>query len=335
MLAYAYQTLNLSEYKKLDVEQFRNVKQLYAEILSIGIPALIRGGLMKGYININEKLTVLRGKVDINSSIKENALAVKKLNVIYDEFSEDNLLNQILKTTLIHLHRSLQIRSEHRKKFLSYLPYFSNVSDIELSLSIWKNVQYNHQNIRYQFLIDICRFIYEELLLTEAAGSQKWQHFQDDQQLAALYEKFIFAFYKRETPFRVSRPQIKWTTDDENTVALPIMQTDLVLKRDNKVLIVDTKFYSESMISRFENSLIKQRSNHLYQIFAYINNWKYQKDEDVGGMLLYAKTRAMTQPDYCYVIKGKTIIVTSVDLDQSFEGIKKDLILFASDYFNS
>jgi 5-methylcytosine-specific restriction enzyme subunit McrC len=335
MLSYAYKTLNLSEYKKIGVQQFTDVKELYAEILSIGIPVLIRGGLIKEYINIDEKSTVLRGKIDINSSIKQNALADKKLIITYDEFSEDNLLNQIIKATLLCLERSMEIRRTHRKKILSYLPYFSNVSDIELNLYLWKNVQYNHQNIRYQFLIDICRFTYEELLLTEDVSSKERPHFQDDQRLASLYEKFVVAFYKRETTFSVSRPQIKWMVDNEFTEALPVMQTDLVLKKDNKTLIIDAKFHAENMISRFKNGRVKQISNNLYQIFAYINNWKSEKDETVGGMLLYAKTKATTQPNHRYQIKGKTIIITSLDLDQSFDGIKKDLISFASDYFNN
>jgi len=335
MLSYAYQTLNLSEYKKLGVEQFTDVKELYAEILSIGIPVLIRGGLMKEYINITEKATVLRGKIDIHSSIKQNTLADKKLVVIHDEFSEDNLPNQIIKSTLVCLYRSIQVREEHRKKFSSYLPYFSKVSDIELHLSRWKDVRYNQQNIRYQFLIDICRFIYEALLLVEDVGREERPHFEDDQRLASLYEKFVFAFYTRETDFLVSRPQIKWMVDNEFSEALPVMRTDLVLKKGDQTLIVDTKFYSENMISRFENSPVKQRSTNLYQIFAYINNWKLQKDEVVGGMLLYAKTGVMTQPNHRYEIKGKTVIVTSLDLNQHFDGIKNDLISVVSDYFSN
>jgi len=335
MLAYAYQTLNLSEYKKIGAQQFTHVKDLYAEILSIGTPVLIRGGLIKNYLNINEQSTVLRGKIDLHSSIKQHALANKKVMITYDEFSEDNLLNQIIKATLVYLYRSVQIRKKQGQKFLSYLPYFSNVSDIELNLSLWRSVQYNHQNIRYQFLIDICRFTYEELLLAEDIPSKERPHFQDDQRLASLYEKFIFAFYKRETTFSVSRPQIKWVVDNENTSALPIMQTDLVLKKGNKTLVIDTKFYSENMISRFENSPVKHRSDHLYQLFAYIHNWKVEKGEAIGGMLLYAKTKSAIQPNHRYKIKGYPVIVTSLDLNQDFDGIKKDLISFASDYFNS
>jgi 5-methylcytosine-specific restriction enzyme subunit McrC len=46
MLTYAYQTLNISVYKHIGTEKFENVKDLYVEILSIGIPVLIRGGLI-------------------------------------------------------------------------------------------------------------------------------------------------------------------------------------------------------------------------------------------------------------------------------------------------
>ena len=334
MLAYAYQTLNLSEYKKMDVEQFTNTKELYAEILSIGIPVLIRGGLTKSYVDITEKSTLLRGKIDLHSGIKQTAWVDKKLIVTYDEFSEDHLLNQIIKATLIYLHRSVQVKQQHGQKFLKYLAYFSNVSDIELSLSTWKSVHYNRQNIRYQFIIDICRFIYEELLLTENFQTVGQQHFQDSGRLASLFEKFIFAFYKKETNFTVSRPQIKWSIDNDFREALPMMQTDLVLRENNKTLIIDTKFYSENMIARFESSSDKHISSNLYQIFAYINNWKSSDDEIVGGMLLYARTTAMNQPNHRYKVKGKTIITASIDLNQDFDNIKKDLISVVNDYFN-
>lgn len=74
MLSYAYQTLGLSEYQKIDVEQFENVKDLYSEILKIGLPVLIRGGLIKDYIRKDDMSTVIRGKIDINASIKRTKI---------------------------------------------------------------------------------------------------------------------------------------------------------------------------------------------------------------------------------------------------------------------
>lgn len=333
MLSYAYQTLYLSEYKQIGTEKFKNVNELYAEILSIGIPVLIRGGLSKDYISIEENSNVIKGKIDLNSTIKKNTLVNKKISVVYDEFSENILLNQIIKATLIYLSRSNKISPEKRRFFHGLLPYFSEVSDVELDLKLWKIVRYNRQNIRYQFIVDVCRYLYEQLLFDESSTSQIIKEIQDEQRLSSLYEKFIFAFFKRETKYNVSRPQIKWGVDDGFTEALPIMQTDLVLKKDEKTLIVDAKFYSENMIARFEGGTAKQISSNLYQLFTYINNWKEDPDETVAGMLLYAMTTAINQPNHTYNIKGKQIIVVSLDLQQDYRGIKEDLLAYTNHFF--
>lgn len=333
MLSYAYQTLNLSEYKQIGTEDFENVKELYAEILSIGIPVLIRGGLSKDYISVEETSNVIKGKIDINSTIKKNTLVNKKVAVVYDEFSEDILLNQIIKGTLLYLARSKKINQKMRKSFYGLLPYFTEVTDVELDLKLWKNVIYNRQNIRYQFIVDVCRYLYEQLLFDESSTSQIMKELQDEQRLSSLYEKFIYAFFKRETNYKVSRSQIQWNIDDGFTEALPIMQTDLILQKDNKTLIVDAKFYSENMAARFEGGAAKQKSGNLYQIFTYINNWKKGPNETVAGMLIYAKTTALNQPNHVYHIKGKQIFVVSLDLQQDFIGIKENLLSHANQFF--
>ncbi|WP_168123940.1 restriction endonuclease [Paenibacillus sp. HB172176] len=333
MLSYAYQALNLSEYQHMGTEQFENIKDLYAEILSIGIPVLIRGGLSKDYVSVEERSTVIKGKIDINSTIKTNALVNKKLMVIYEEFSEDILLNQIMKATLVILSRSAIINQKYRRICYGFLPFFTGVSDIELSLQVWKRVRYNRQNIRYPFIIDVCRYLFEELLLHENLADQSRKGVQDEQRLSSLYEKFIFSFYKRETDYLVSRPQIQWSVDDGFTDALPIMQTDIVLQRGNKTLIVDAKFYSENMAVRFEGGASKQKSGNLYQIFTYITNWERKPAEIVGGMLLYARTTALHQPIHKYKMNGNEISIVTLDLNQDFNGIKGDLLAYADQYF--
>lgn len=332
MLSYAYKTLHFSEYKSIGSETFENVMDLYSGILVMGIPVLIRGGLIKDYVQVDEKTAVIRGKIDINASIKKNALVDKKLVVIYDEFSEDVLLNQIIKATLIYLSRSNKIDKVKRRHFYSLLPYFTEVSDVELRTNPWKRVQYNSQNVRYQFLIDICRFLYEELLVSEGEEISN-QNVEDEQPLSSLYEKFIYAFYQRETGYKVTRPHITWNVDNHYSEALPIMETDIVLQRQNKTLIIDTKFYSTNMATKFEGGISKQKSENLYQIFTYVNNWKPKKNEVVGGMLLYARTIAGDQPNHHYQINGNKISVLNLNLNQSFESIKEDLIKYADEYF--
>jgi len=333
MLSYAYQTLNLAEYKQIGLEKFENVRDLYAEILSIGIPVLIRGGLSKDYIRVEETSNVIKGKIDINATIKKNTLVNKKIAVVYDEFSENTLLNQIIKATLVYLSRSNKISKKMRRTFYSLLPYFTEVMDVELNLNLWQNVKYNRQNIRYQFIVDVCRYLYEQLLFDENSTSQMMKELQDKQRLSSLYEKFIYALFKRETKYNVSRPQIKWNVDDEFTDSLPIMQTDLVLQKEMKTLIIDAKLYSDNMLERFEGTA-KQVSSNLYQIFTYVNNWERKQKETVAGMLIYAKTTALNQPDHIYQIKGNQYFVFSLDLHQDFQDLKQSLLAYAHQYFD-
>src|SRR5699024_881690 len=167
MLSYAYNIIHLSEYKKIGTEKFSNVTDMYARILSLGIPVLIRGGLLKDYIIIEETSNVIKGKLDINASLKQNAFIQKKVAIKYDKLSENILLNQIIKATLTYLTQSLSMNREIRQKLYGFLPFFGNVSDIELNIRLWKKIRYDKQNIRYQFIIDICRYIYESLLLDD------------------------------------------------------------------------------------------------------------------------------------------------------------------------
>jgi 5-methylcytosine-specific restriction enzyme subunit McrC len=61
------------------------------------------------------------------------------------------------------------------------------------------------------------------------------------------------------------------------------MRTDIVLKYEDKVFIIDTKFYKKILSSFHENLL---SSSNLYQIYSYVNNCNFAGE--VRGMLLYA-----------------------------------------------
>ncbi len=167
MLAYSHKALNFKEFKHMGKEEFENILDLYATILSIGVPVLIRGGLLKEYISESKESMVVRGKINLTETIKTNAFIKKKLVIDYDEFSEDNLLNQIIKATMGKVVRNKRVSRKISKKLSASLPYFDKVSDIELKSSLWSRIIYTKQNRRYKFIIEICKYIHEHMLLDE------------------------------------------------------------------------------------------------------------------------------------------------------------------------
>ena len=71
MLSYAFQVLNEQGYKDIATEQFDNVAELCASILSKGIAVQLKRGLGKEYIPQTEALSSLRVKIDITESMRD------------------------------------------------------------------------------------------------------------------------------------------------------------------------------------------------------------------------------------------------------------------------
>lgn len=333
MLAYAFQVLNPQGYKQVSVEQFDNVLEMLSSVLARGVSIQIKRGIGKGYLERIEPLCLPRGRFEISESIKTNCIHKNHLVCSYDIFSENIYINRIIKSTLELLIRS-DISKSRKKELCRLLVYFSDVSSLDVNNINW-NMHYNRNNRTYQMLVSICHMIIKGLLQSTSDGSKWLMDFLDEQQMHHLYEKFIFEYYRRHYPqILVSSSEIKWAIDDSEIYMLPIMKTDIMLTYNNKVLIIDAKYYSRNTQMRYDKHKI--HSYNLYQIFTYVKNKSYHlKDNsyNVSGMLLYAQTDDVIQPNNTYMMSGNKITVKTLDLNCDFSEISSQLNSFVRDYF--
>lgn len=216
MLSYAFSVLRQEGFAQLGSEDFENIYELLCEILIKGIREQLKRGIYKEYNLIEEDLSVLRDKIGITKSIKLKAMSSTKLHCIYDEFSSDNILNQILKTTCLALVRNANVNIQHKKKLKYLMMYFGEVSEISIKTVDWKKLNYHRNNLTYKMLINICYLIWQGLIVTEQNGKYKFMNFIKDKLMAKLYEKFVYEFYKKECPeISVNYQQkISWKTDE-------------------------------------------------------------------------------------------------------------------------
>lgn len=330
MLSYAFQVLNEQGYKQILTEEFDNMAELCATILSKGVSLQIKRGLGKAYLSQTESLTAVKGKINITASIKEQTLLQKQLICTYDEFSVNFYMNRIIKTTmnlLLHSEISKARKKELRKLFV----FFCDVKPIEIKAINWK-IQYNKNNQSYQMLISICYLIINGLLQTKSDGTTKLMDFLDEQHMCKLYEKFILNYYKKEhSQIKTSSSQISWDLDDTESDMLPIMQSDIMLQYKEKTLIIDAKYYTHTMQTHYNIHTL--HSNNLYQIYTYVKNFDKEKTGNVSGMLLYAKTDELILPKNSYQISGNKIIVDTLNLNCDFVEIKKQLDNIIKNYF--
>ena len=323
MIVYAFEILKTKEYERLSKEDCEDIYDLLASLLLCGTQALIKRGFLKSYTNQTEELRAIRGRIDIANSIRRLSFQNAKAVCNFDEFSSNIIFNQVLKSTLLYLNRQSLEKSIGRD-ISRILLYFNEVDIISTSTVKWDAFAFNRNNIHYDMLLYFCRLICEDAIANQDSGSKNFRTLEESL-LPSLFEKFIFAFYKKHLPnHSVSfQQQIKWKSD--NYMMLPKMSADTIISSKKTKLIIDTKFYSENLQSnRFSDNQTVISSN-LYQIFAYVKNealWIPEKT--VSGMLLYPQVDKPLK--LAYTIDKNNFFVQTVDLNQEFETIKQELI---------
>lgn len=335
MLSYAFTTLNQGGYENVATEEFDNLHNLFAAVLAKGIGRQLKQGLYREYQRRRENIAVLRGKIDMPGTIHNRLARKRVLTCEYDELSENNLLNQILKTTVMILLRYATVDIEYKTDLKKELLFFSNVDAIDPTSIQWSSIRFQRNNNTYRMLVSLCQLVLEGMLLTTDDGEYKLATFIDEQRMSRLYEKFILEYYGKECPqVKATASQIPWALDDGIGTMLPMMQSDIMLSQGNRVLIIDAKYYTHTTQAQYDVHTL--HSNNLYQIFTYVKNKDTafgEKPHTVSGMLLYAKTDETIQPDNVYQMSGNQISVKTLDLNRDFSEIAAQLNAIVREHF--
>lgn len=339
MLSYAFKELQQEDFKNVAGKEFKDIHNLFAAIIAKCVSRQLKQGLYREYVPAQEDLTVMRGKLNINSTVRLQVQNKQKLFCEFDEFSEDNLYNQILKVTIYRLIRAKGVKPEQKQALRSLIGFFDNVRLIQTDHIPWNRLAYQRSNRNYELLLNLCRLMLKEMLQTTEDGSYKLISFSD-KHMERLFERFIFEYYKKHhdglTP---NSDVLDWNytsplPDEKMKRIMPKMHTDVTLHKDGKTLIIDAKYYKNAMAQYYDKTTL--RSAHLYQIFAYVKNMDKGNTGNVSGLLLYAKTAEEELPDgddnaECF-IGGSRFAIRALDLDQDFEQIKSQLDSIAQEF---
>lgn len=336
MLTYAFQVLKQNNYEDIASEEFEQIHDLFAAILSKGISQQLKQGLHREYIAKKESLPLLRGKLDMCGTAQNRVQHKQLLSCEFDELSVNNLYNQIIKTTVAFLLREPTVKQKRKSALRSLMLFFSEIDTVAPSAIHWNTLRYQRSNRNYEMLINICYFVLSGMLQTTEQGNYKMTAFSDEH-MERLYERFVLEYFKQHHPYLddAKSAQVKWNLDGdaENSMVqfLPVMQTDITLRYKEKTLIIDTKYYAKTMQQQYGSYSL--HSNNLYQIFTYVKNMDKENSGNVSGILLYAKTQESISPDCVFSMGGNKISVKTLDLNLPFPRITAQLDQIATDYF--
>lgn len=338
MLSYAFQVLKQSNYESVAAEDFEKVQDLFAAILAKGVAKQLKQGLYREYVTQHEVLSVMRGKLDMPQTIRQRIQRKQKLACEFDELSENNLFNQILKTTMHYLVKDRGVSKEHKIALNKLLVFFDGISLLEPSSIEWSRLHYQRNNKNYEMLLNICYFVIDGMLQTTEKGQYRMTAFSDEH-MSRLYEKFILEYYRQHHTYlsEVKAAQVKWDlqgdNDDMMIRFLPVMQTDIFLRKDEKILILDAKYYGKTLQKQYDKYTL--HSGNVYQIFTYVKNQDKNNTGNVSGILLYAKTQEEITPDCMFNMGGNQIGAKTLDLNRDFKWISLQLDKIAEQFFGN
>lgn len=322
LLAYAWDVPLSREQVRISAGPFRRLPDLFAALLVRGTEHLLRRGLERGYVGVTEESTRPRGKLDLGATLKRHPLGPAVVSVA-DDLVHDTPANRVLKATLLALARCGDVDREAAAGCQALALRLADVSDIALSPAAFAAVRLHRHNHRYAFLLSVCRLLFENRLPDPAPGRVAFADVRaDDRQMARVFETFVRNFYRREQSAfpRVAGERFGWRDVEATPAArdlLPEMRTDMTLTSPTRKLVIDAKFYRETLSSRFDTPSV--HAANLYQLLAYLGNVPAAPGQELDGMLLYPTVDR--DLDLRYVLQGRRVRVATVNLNQPWPSI--------------
>lgn len=323
LLSYAWKYYKPSDLRKIDLKDYKNDTEFFAEIFDLTLSKYVKKGLHRDYIEKEETLRTIKGKVDFNTTLKTLGFRAKKINCIYDIYSPDNSINQLIYST-IHTVLKSKIGSQLKHSIKKKIVFFNNVSRIKIDKVLINKVRPVRGNSTLNFLINIAKYIHYNLGFDEKEGKYDLGDFVKNKSgMAAVFENFTLNFYRSKLPqSKVGSEFIKWDSDVEDA-SYPTMKTDITIRTENKVTVIDTKYYDNMFQYHYLNpSKPKFRSANIYQLYTYLNNLK--EDIEIEGMLLYPTTTSTIRNER--MVSGKRIMINNINLNQEWREIEEEMI---------
>lgn len=323
MLSYANTMPDLRE-SMLRVEDELINYDFLVELYLKEVSYIFSRSMTREYVAEIRETSTPSGRILFNESIPHMIWRRPSLVCEKDEYTEDILLNQVIKTSLVHIYQNEYISKNLRRESFLLTEKLFSVKTLTLTEEIFNSIHFNRHNYYYKKVINLAHVLFSLQLLSHKKGDWTLDRAElTDRELSDIFEKFLYNFYKEESSlYRTKKKGLTWNLIGDNQY-LPGMITDvpLVHRWEKKTIIIDAKFYED--LFQWNHNKASYRSSHLYQMFAYINHQPV--DHFVRGILIYPYNGQHVKEQFLYK-DNRTIEVQTIDLSAAWRDIKENLL---------
>ncbi len=234
----------------------------------------------RGYNNILENQSFIKGKVDFPETVKRNSFRRHIHTVRYDQFTENILINRIFKSVIINLSKVTKINKNKigLKKLMLWL---EDVDQINLDDQIWDRVVFNRNSKNYEPSYNLAKmFYYNSSPNLNQGADLVFSFLVPANQLFEmyLYKTLLPGFTKDQVVNYQGPMKYLARNSTENIFRL---RPDITITRDHKVEhLIDAKYKDISC----DYGKLKISQSDIYQMLAY--SVRYQCN---NVMLVYPK----------------------------------------------
>jgi 5-methylcytosine-specific restriction enzyme subunit McrC len=254
---------------------FERIDELFdflVEHLANLVDARLHAGLYRSYIDREENLRAVRGRILIGEDLRRNAVMRHRTYCQYSEFTWDVPENRVIRQTVFAMSRLVH-RNNLQRRLAMLDRSLGEIDPTPLPLSVFDTFHYHRLNDDYRPIHRLCRLLLEGSSVSETAGGTGFRAFLLDMNL--LFEQFLAVALAEALPPELTLlSQCVSHLDHDRWIQIrPDMS---LLRAEQTVLIADAKY----------KLLESERTGHsdLYQMLAYCTA------EGIGhGVLVYPK----------------------------------------------
>jgi len=305
-------TLKKSPFKNFNMANLKSTNmpllEIFISMFLSELDDLIKKGIKSEYIDKEENLKFVRGKLKFNEHIKRNSIHKERFYMQYQEFTIDRLENRLIKTTLEYLYKKSK-SNKNAKHIRELLFVFDEVKVSHNHKLDFSKVRPNRQMKDYELVLQWCHTFLLSDSFTPYHGSEVSFALLFDMNL--LFESYMGHLLKRQD-LDVS------LQDREHHLAYLNMQEgkfqlkpDFVIRHDAEVIIADTKW---KLLSEDKSHQGVSQAD-MYQLYAY--GTKYKNPQCKKLFLIYPKSENdLYEHQYYYeqVVDGLQLKVVFFDL---------------------
>jgi 5-methylcytosine-specific restriction enzyme subunit McrC len=267
-------------------------------------------GLLHGYRPEDCFSQTVRGQIRFADQVRDHFGLAPPIEIQYDEFTEDIDENRILRAAL-HRLRRLPIRSTNTVRALNEVEAaFRSVSLLEYSGHSIPEIRFTRLNSHYCAAVTLAQLILRSSSFDLAFGAVRGSAFLLD--MNEVFERFVHRALQESLGL--------------SDLSFPRGRNALRLDRAKQIHLVPDLSWWESGHCRFVGDLkYKQidakgiKHPDLYQLLAYT-----VAADLPSGLLIYATGEAKPC-EHVVVHVGKTLVVTSINLEGSPQSLLREI----------